>query len=173
MKGYSVRHKLGILEDYSMTMVKIKIQDNCELRRELDCLYEGSLQIDTCEYALLLAIHIMMLAKYPDMTNENIVQGFIVNEQWQSGNARAYDVRQVGFKINSMAKNSEDVLTKTVLRVVGHAVASAHMKEHAMVASDYAIKVINLLNPDDEDSVTKERNWQIECLKKVISGKGE
>jgi hypothetical protein len=47
------------------------------------------------------------------------------------------------------------------LRVIGHAVATAHMKEHALVASDYAIKLINLAYPDDLAAVQKERQWQL------------
>jgi len=51
--------------------------------------------------------------------------------------------------------------------VIGHAVSAGHMKEHAMVASDYAVKVINLLHPDNMDAVKKERLWQIEHLKEI------
>ena len=55
------------------------------------------------------------------------------------------------------------------LRVVGHAVACAHMREHAMVASDYAVKVISLLHPDCMESVREERLWQIHHLQEVKS----
>lgn len=40
-----------------------------------------------------------------------------------------------------------------------------------MVASDYAIKTINLISPNDFDAVTKERRWQFNKLKKVINHK--
>ena len=53
------------------------------------------------------------------------------------------------------------------MRVAGHAVAAAHMREHAMVASDYAVKVINMLYPDHMDMVITERLWQIRHLKGV------
>ena len=36
------------------------------------------------------------------------------------------------------------------------------MKEHAMVASDYAIKLINLAYRDDLAVVQKERQWQLD-----------
>ena len=55
----------------------------------------------------------------------------------------------------------------TVLRVAGHAAATAHMREHAMVVSDYAVKVINLLYPDRMDMVKTERQRQITLLKEV------
>ena len=66
-----------------------------------------------------------------------------------------------------MAKASKDDMTRTALRVVGQAVATGHMKEHAMVASDYAVKVVNLLYPNDIDAVKNERLWQISCLKAI------
>lgn len=40
------------------------------------------------------------------------------------------------------------------------------MKEHAMVASDYSIKIINMISLNDFDSITKEREWQLRELKK-------
>ena len=87
------------------------------------------------------------------MNNDTINEGFFINEQWQKGNARMYDVRQAGFRIHRMTKASDDDITRTALRVVGQAVATGHMKEHAMVASDYAVK--------------HERLWQISCLKAI------
>ncbi len=51
--------------------------------------------------------------------------------------------------------------------MIGHAVAAGHMKEHAMVASDYAVKVINLKYPMDMEAVKKERLWQIDELKEI------
>ncbi|MDE7262436.1 MAG: hypothetical protein K2N78_10345, partial [Oscillospiraceae bacterium] len=118
-------------------------------------------------YALLLSRHILELIKYPEMNNDTIKKGFFVNEQWQKGNARMHDVRQAGLKIHQMAKASEDDITRTALRVVGQAVATGHMREHAMVASDYAVKVINLLYPNDIGAVKNERSWQISHLKET------
>ena len=57
----------------------------------------------------------------------------------------------------------------TELRAAGHAVFAAHMSEHAMVASDYAVKVICLLHPDCMEAVRQERLWQIHHLQEVKS----
>ena len=150
-----------------MIKVKIKIVDDIELRKELDSEYEISSQVKLCKYALLLATHTLELINYPDMDNDIIKEGFFINEQWQKGNVRMHDVRQIGFKIHQMAKASEDDIICTALRVVGQAVATGHMKEHAMVASDYAVKVINCLYPNNMDAVKKERMWQINHLKEI------
>lgn len=53
-----------------------------------------------------------------------------------------HDVRQAGFAVHKLARQAPDELTTAVLRVVGQAIGTGHMPEHAMVASDYAIKVI-------------------------------
>lgn len=36
-----------------------------------------------------------------------------------------------------------------------------------MVSSDYAVKVINLLFPNDINAVRQERFWQLEQLKNI------
>lgn len=147
------------------TRTKIKIKDDIELRSLLDAEYERSSQIKLCKYALLLATHILILVKYDDMDNPAIKTGYAINERWQKGEATTHEVRQAGFQIHRLARNSQDIILQTALRVVGQAVATAHMKEHAMVASDYAIKVMNLKYPDNNDAIRQERLWQIENLR--------
>jgi hypothetical protein len=147
--------------------LKIKINDNSELRENFDLEYESSSQIKMCKYALLLATHILELVKYDGSENPIITEGFSVNEAWQKGKARMHDVRQIGFKIHKLARESENTIIQNALRVVGHSVVTGHMKEHAMVASDYAIKVVNLLYPNDIYKVTEERLWQINTLNSI------
>ena len=61
------------------------------------------------------------------------------------------------------------------MRVVGQACASAHMKEHGLVASDYAIKCCNITYPNNKEIVEKEAGdikevydpWQINELKNI------
>ncbi len=43
------------------------------------------------------------------MKNPVIKAGYDVNESWQKGTARMHDVRQAGFKIHQLAKNSRDI----------------------------------------------------------------
>lgn len=150
-----------------MTKPKIKINDDPKLREVLDQEYETASQIQLCEYALMLVTHIRELVDSSNLDNEIIEEGLFINEQWQKGKARVHNLRQAGFKIHKLAKTSEDALISTALRVIGHAVATGHMKEHAMVASDYAVKVINLKYPMDMEAVKKERLWQIDELKEI------
>jgi hypothetical protein len=42
------------------------------------------------------------------------------------------------------------------------------MREHAMVASDYAIKTIGLIAKNDTKIITKERRWQLNELVRLF-----
>lgn len=148
------------------TKVKIKIEDNSELRTKIDELYEKTNQVDLAKWSVLMAKHILDIVDIDYHSVEEIVNGFKVNGLWQIGEARMHDVRQAGFKIHKLARDSDSDIKKTALRVVGQAVGSGHMREHAMVASDYTIKTINLISPNDYDAITKEREWQLNELKK-------
>ena|SRR5699024_3050696 len=146
------------------TKVKIKINDNPELRSQLDVIYENKSQVEMAQWAIRLAKHILEFVNY-DYDNCKVIQeGFTTNEKWQIGEVRMHDVRQAGFKVHKIARECPDLVIQAALRVTGQAVSTGHMKEHAMVASDYAIKVINLMFPKDMEAVTRERKWQINAL---------
>ena len=129
-------------------------------RRSMSCM-----RAPASRYALRLAVHIMETAGYSDPHNPAITASFAVNRQWQAGAARMHDVRQAGFAVHKLARQAPDELTTAVLRVVGQAIGTGHMPEHAMVASDYAIKVINLLYPGDRAAITHERQWQVRVMR--------
>lgn len=147
------------------TKVKISINDIPELRAALDLIYAEKTQLQLAQWALNLAEHILTLVGYNYEADPVIQNGFDINRLWQTGTARMFDVRQEGFKVHQLAKSCNDPVQQVALRVAGQAVGTGHMREHAMVASDYAIKAINLKYPGDISAVKEEREWQIETLK--------
>lgn len=147
-----------------LTRVKIKINDIPELRVALDSIYDAKTQIQLAQWALKLAVHILSLVGYPYGNDTVIQNGFYINRQWQTEAARMFDVRQAGFKVHQLAKACNDPIIQAALRVAGQAIGTGHMREHAMVASDYAIKAINLKYPGDICAVKTEREWQIKTL---------
>ena len=151
-----------------MTLRKIKICDNAELRAELDALYETTNQMILAQWAQLLVKHILDLAGVDYSNDDVILNSFNISQEWQNGLAKVHDVRQSGFQVHQIAREMDDAVRKTAYRVAGQGVAVGHMREHAMVASDYAVKVVNLLFPDDEAAVAKERQWQINTLKHLV-----
>ncbi|MGT2715399.1 putative immunity protein [Streptococcus respiraculi] len=150
------------------TVVKIKIEDVSELRKKLDSLYDNSSQKEIAQWSLKIAQRVLEKYAPSYVTNQIILDGFSMNRNWQQDiNIKMYDVRQAGFAIHRLAKAQESEIIRTALRVVGQACASAHMKEHGMVASDYAIKCCNIVYPNDQETVKRERIWQIKELKNI------
>lgn len=148
------------------TKTKIKIIDNTSLRAEIDELYKQTNHINLAKWAIKCAKHILLLTELEKIDISLIDYGFKINELWQTGNASVREVRQAGFKIHEVARLSKIELEKNAFRTVGQAVSVGHMKEHAMVCSDYAIKTIQLAFPDQMNKISQERQWQFDELKK-------
>ena len=73
----------------------------------------------------------------------------------------------MAFKIHRLAREEKDPVKTKVLRVMGQVAATPHVKRHALIASDYAITLINLLHPKNFAEVEKERTTQIALMKSV------
>jgi len=147
------------------TKTKIKIIDNTSLRAEIDDLYGQTNQINLAKWAIKCAKHVLPLTEFEKIDMTSIDNGFKINELWQIGNASVHEVRQAGFKIHEVARQCKSEITKNAIRTVGQAVGVGHMREHAMVCSDYAIKTIQIAFPDQIDKITQERQWQLNELK--------
>jgi hypothetical protein len=144
-----------------------KIDDIPELKDELIAVFDSkchSHKAISC-YSLLLAQHIL------DLTNiepcDAINECFDINRKWQEGKAKFQEARDVAFKIHRLAREEKDPIKVKVLRVMGQVAATPHVKRHALIASDYAITLINLMYPKNLEEVRKERKIQIELMKNV------
>lgn len=147
-----------------MTIRKINLLDDDELRNQIDALYEIQPQITIAKWSLEIAKRSICICNICENSFPEVAEGFRINEMWQAGKARMHEVRQAGFAIHKVARAQTDELLTVTFRVIGQAVASGHMKEHGMVASDYAIKLINLMYPCDMSKVIEERQWQLSKL---------
>lgn len=144
---------------------KIKILDNPELREKLLDLVKTTAHLDLANWAISCAEHILNLS--PEKLNSDVVHsGFETNRLWQDNKATVHQVRQAGFKVHEEARKCTTEVGKNALRTVGQAVAVGHMKEHAMVCSDYAIKTVQLSSSNDLEKIRAEREWQINELMK-------
>lgn len=149
-----------------LSQPKIKIEDNILLRKEIVELFQSMDQQSLAKWSVSLAKHVLGCVEMDFETLQEVNKAFEVNDLWQVNQASVNNVREAGIKIHSLARSSTSQIKKSVLRVVGHAVSSGHMSEHAMVASDYAIKVVGLLSANDKDRITFERKWQLNELMK-------
>lgn len=146
------------------TRLKLKIVDDCGLRSEIDALYEKSSQIVLAQWAIQCAKHILNVVDLSTLDCSSITHGFYVSELWQAGKASVHEVRQAGFSIHAFARQCPSVCIKNAIRTAGQAVGVGHMREHAMVCSDYAVKTVQLAFPGRLEKISEERQWQMNCL---------
>jgi hypothetical protein len=156
MKETSDMSNVGIIK---------KIDDIPELKDGLIAVFESKSKKDISHYGMLLVQHVLSLTNVQpcDAINECID----VSRRWQEGKATYQETRQAAAIIPDLARAEKDPIKAKVLRVVGQVTLIPHVKRHALIASDYAITLINLMYPKDLEEVRKERKIQIELMKSV------
>ena len=153
---------------------KLKILDDSEKRLELELVLEELPQEQLARWTMKMASSFIALI---DVEDESEKQKILtqVREVFQArldGRASAYELRQAGFLANKLSQQAQSQIGKYAARVFAQGVATGHMRGHAIVAADYAIKVRNLQSPDDMQRAVKEREGQIELASAFIrSGK--
>jgi hypothetical protein len=125
-------------------------------------------QVNLAKRAISVAKHVLPYLENEYPNNERIQNGFKVNELWQKGKAAVNQVRQAGFKVHEAARECKSETAKAAARAVGQAVGVGHMRGHAMVAADYAIKAVGLDFKDDMNKITDERKWQLQEFIKYV-----
>lgn len=142
-----------------------KIDDIPELKARLIAVFDTKTHRNVSRYSLLLADHILQLTNTP--MNDALEACYSVNLRWQDGDAKFQEARDVAGVVYDLAREEKDPIREKALRVMGQVAATPHVKRHALIASDYAIKVINLLYPGDMEQVKKEREVQIALMESV------
>lgn len=140
-----------------------KIDDIPELKKELISVFDEKSHKDVSRYALLLAEHVLNMTQTP--YDSAIQECFDINRKWQEGKAKFQEARNVAFKMHRLAREEKDSIKVKVFRVLGQVAATPHVKRHALIASDYAIKLTNLLYPKDLEAVKRERETQIALMR--------
>ena len=152
---------------------KIKVTDISQKRMELETLLEQLPHKEVARWAVENAqIFIEDIDIESPSDKKSILEETLnVFQQRLEGKKSAYQLRQAGFLANTLSKRSTTDISKFAARVYAQAIASAHMRGHVIVSSDYAIKVIQLKYGKDLDRVRVERERQIalarDFLKKV------
>lgn len=141
------------------------IKDDTELREELQKIYESKSHKEMVKYSLLLGRHIMEITNTQPC--EEIKQAHEISQKWLEGKAKFQEARAAAIKIHRLAHNEEDPIMEKVFRIMVQVAAAPHVKNHALIASDYAIKLINAMYPDNDEEVSRERQMQIKLMKSV------
>lgn len=143
---------------------KIKIVDDTQLRNLIEERIESLPQKEVAKWALELSLEYLVFLDEHLKDDPRINLGIETLEERIEGSKRAYDLRQVGFLVNQLAKESKTDRSKYSARTFAQAIATGHMRGHAMVCSDYAIKVTNGLTDNSLEMATKERERQLKIL---------
>jgi hypothetical protein len=88
--------------------------------------------------------------------DDRLTNALQIAKQWEKGNVTVGDAIKASRDVHTFARESSDVLTIAIARSIGHAVATAHMADHALGAAIYALKAILCVGK----SVDWERKWQ-------------
>lgn len=75
----------------------------------------------------------------------------------------------LGFIVNELAKESTTDARKYAARSFAQAIATGHMRGHAMVSSDYVVKMVNISNVSSvAEAATKERERQLRIAEEMF-----
>ncbi len=142
-----------------------KLDDLAELKARLIAVFDTKTHRNVSKYSMLLGDHVLALASMPK--EGEVALCFTVNERWREGDAKFQEARDVAFLMHELARPETDPVRAAALRTLGQLAATPHVKRHALIASDYAVKVVNLLHPGNMEEVRKERELQIRLMESV------
>ena len=109
-------------------------------------------------WACVCAEHVLPL--YIDGVDQRLIYALKVAEDWRGDNASVGEARKAANDVLKLARELSNPTSIAVARSIGHAVSTAHMADHSLGASLYALKAVK----NAGKSVEKERIWQIEHL---------
>ncbi len=118
-----------------------------------------------CMYGLHLAEHVLQLTCTKKNSHTRLC--FDIINKWLAGEATFQDARDTAGVLFQLAQAEEDQAKRKLWRVLGHVANIPHVIRHGLIASDYAVSLINTLYPANLEEVQKERLAQIEFMKSI------
>lgn len=94
----------------------------------------------------------------------------IETNNFLSGLRTVTHMRNEALKMHELARHEQDEIRLNLLRSYGHVIATAHVKEHALHAIEYAVKALQAAHIDEttiEDFI-KTNNTALEALARFI-----
>ena len=110
--------------------------------------------------------HVLHLFTKPYPEDDRPVKALETAKAWARGEATVGEARAAALEAHAAARDAEGA-ARLVARASGHAVATAHMADHAPKAASYAAKAVEAVS-EGQNGATKERAWQKEQLPKGI-----
>ncbi len=142
-----------------------KVDDIPVLKHELIALSESKTHLAMSHYALLLGEHVIDVG---GLERTALMEAcFTILAKWQNQEAKFREALAIAGQINDLARVETDPIRTKALRAMGQIAATPHVRWHPLVASEYAVVMINLLHPKDFDKVKEERELQIQMMNRV------
>lgn len=116
------------------------------------------------QWALICARHSMRLV---DVSDPRVDHALKIGKQWEKGAATVGQARLAAVAILRLARELKNPAEIAVVRGVGHAVATAHMADHALGPAYYAQKAIRAAGGSAKD-LQKELAWQLSKIPRGI-----
>jgi len=107
------------------------------------------------QWAMDCAKHV--LPYFGEKIDVRLINALKVAKDWQDDKAKVGDARKAAFEALAVANELVNPASVAVARSVMHAVATAHMADHALGSVLYALKAVK----ETGESVETERKWQL------------
>ena len=90
---------------------------------------------------------------------------------WSRGEISVGEARAASVQAHAAARDAPEDDARTAARACGHAVATAHMADHALGPVLYGVKAVELASPEQDARAAGQREyqWQLEHLPEEIS----
>jgi hypothetical protein len=142
-----------------------KIDDVPELKREFIVIYDTKSHKEIVQFCLALGQHILYMTGFKP--NDEITASFDAMQKWIEGKVNYHEARNLSFEIGRIAQIEKDQIKARFYRTMAQVAASPHVKYHGLWATDFAVTLINRMYPGNMEEVRKEREKQIELIKRV------
>jgi hypothetical protein len=97
--------------------------------------------------------------------DKRLIYALHVAKEWENENVTTGEAMKASAGAHAVARESQNPVSIAIARSIGHAVATAHMADHAPGAAMYALKAVNLAGK----SIDEERYWQNRHLRYLSS----
>jgi len=114
------------------------------------------------QWACDCAEHVYSLTD--ERLDERLKNAIFIAKEWKKGTVTVGSARKASIDAIAVANESSNPTAIMIARSLGHAVATAHMADHSLIAAWYALKATK----NAGQSIDAERKWQEEQLPSEI-----
>jgi len=130
----------------------------------------GSLDLDRHRqlaiWAADCAEHVLPLFETSCPLDDRPRRAIATARAWAAGEVSVGAARTAAFAAHAAARDATDVAAREAARAAGHAVATAHMADHALGPAWYGVRAVRA--SAGVEAAERERAWQLEHLSPSI-----